>query len=162
MKISILLLCFLSCFLLCLSGCRKTSPLPPYVEEHADLKNESAIPVAYTCTYPIFTGEEYAPLNAVVQKEIEAWQDMLVEICRTAEVDVLSDPDMLTYERYLNVTYSLNGGSNNAILEVVFTIRWSARPNMAEPKILKTFSLYKNGNIFETITTTSRVYAYIR
>ena len=152
---------FLLSFLLCLSGCRNTSPLPPYVEEHAELTSESTINVAYSCTYPVFESADYTPLNEVIQKEIEAWQDMLVEICRTAEVDVLSDPDMLTYERYLNVTYSLNvpnGGSNNAILEVAFTIRWSARPNMAEPKMEKTFTLYKNGSVYETVTTTSRVY----
>ena len=146
--------------LLELTGCASENVLPNFTEEtiyeEKTYEDTDSIIATYTACYPIFTDLKYKALNeAITDNEITQWQAIYEEIIVQANSDIAKDDDFLTFNRYINVTYSVS--QNNDDLSVTFFVEWIKTASNFEPKYTRTYTL-SNGMVYATTTTTKRVY----
>lgn len=146
--------------LLELTGCASENVLPNFTEEtiYKEKTHEDTdlIIATYTACYPVFTDLKYKALNdAIVDNEIAQWQAIYEEIIVQANSDIAKDEDFLTFNRYINVKYSVV--QNHDGVSVTFFVEWLKTASNFEPKYTRTYTL-SNGMVSATTTTTKRVY----
>ena len=110
----------------------------------------------FNAAYPVFDDPRYRYFNeAIVNYEVAEWERIYSEICAQADIDQDVDPGLVTFHRYLNVTYSVKMVGED--LEVTFQVEWMPTLCNYEPKYERTYT-YSDGMMYATTTTTERIY----
>lgn len=154
-RIIVLVIAFCSIF--CMSACMtKTSASYTNTPVTDSYIFQDTIALALTASYPYFEDETYAPLNAAIAQEVEAWQTLYNEIYEQVAAECEKDPVFAKLKRYVEVTYTVTAA--NEEVSVAFEVQYYYGGN-TEPSYIKIFILnLQSGMVFETYTTTQRIY----
>ena len=106
-------------------------------------------------SYPVFD-EPYDLLNTAIRQEIDSWYNQYDELIEKALRECERDESMASLQRYLTASYSISKRRHE--ISVTFDVVCFDGGNSL-PSYTKTLMLdAKTGMVYETITTTKRVY----
>ena len=116
--------------------------------------NGSAI-VCLDASYPVFD-KSHDPLNTAIQQEIDSWYNIYDELVEEALRECERDEIMATLQRYLTSSYSVSKKRHeiSVTFDVVYFNGGNSLPSYTKTLMLDT----KTGIVYETTTTTKRVY----
>lgn len=110
----------------------------------------------FNASYPVFEDPRYKDFNgAIVDHEVSAWMKIYDEMCAQADEDIKVDFMLATFNRHLEVTYSVDMVGED--IEVRFYVEWMWTLSNYEPKYWRTYT-FSDGMIYATTTTPERIY----
>ena len=110
----------------------------------------------FNASYPVFEDPRYKDFNeAIVDHEVSAWMKIYDEMCAQADEDIEVDFMLATFNRHLEVTYSVDMVGED--IEVRFYVEWMWTLSNYEPKYWRTYT-FSDGMIYATTVMCERVY----
>lgn len=153
----VIILAITLCLIFCVSACTTKTP-PPYtntpITDTYIFQDTPALTL--TASYPYFEEENYAPLNAAIAQEVEAWRAIYTEILAQVQEECEQDPVFAKLKQYVEANYTIEATDKE--VSVTFDVKYYSGGN-TEPSYAKTFTFDTESRmVYETFTQTQRVY----